>query len=136
MAIRWNAALVAEKCDEAEKILAPALPIIEHAARVLAEIGQIDNMPQYITSPASNAEACVKNCASKAKEEIDRVRRNIPEEEIAKCRFKGKATTLGLEVHVLPKVREYNTPPRRQQQYSGPEPRVQDGTRQTQLAIR
>lgn len=134
MAIRWNASAVAEKCDEAEKILAPALPIIERAARVLAEIKRLDNMPQYITSPASAAEACVKSCASKAKQEIDRVRSNIPEAEVAKSRFKGQTTNLGLEVKVVPKER-VSRPSQAYSGYVGERP-VQDGTRQTTLALR
>lgn len=134
MAIRWNASAVAEKCDEAEKILAGAMPTIERAASVLAEIAKMENVPQYIESPAGRAESSVKHCANRARQDIDQIRSHIPAAEIAKTRFKGKTTTLGLEVKVLPKEREYR-PSRAYSGYVGTPP-VQDGTRQTTLALR
>lgn len=96
MAIRWNAAAVAEKCDEAHKALAPALPIIAAAARMLAEIAALDHIPGYISQPVRNAETAVKNIAERAKGEIDKITSHIPKEEVAKSLYRGTATALGL----------------------------------------
>jgi hypothetical protein len=133
--IRWNASDVSDKCDEALAILAPALPIIEAAARKLEEVAKIDNLPQYIEHPASNAVASVRDCGRRARNDIDRIRGEIPPEELAKSRFKGKSTTLSLgEVKKIEKPREIHE----RRAYTGyvGEPPVQDGTRQTQLALR
>ncbi len=96
MPIRWNAALVAEKCDEAERLLAPAIPIAERAAMALKDILEMDNIPQYMTGPAGRAEAEVKNIPDRVKREIDRIRADIPAKELAKSRYRGRAITLSI----------------------------------------
>ena len=132
--IRWNAAEVMQKCDEAEEILKEALPTIERAAAVLAEIKGVDNMPQYITGPVSGAVASIRHCGSKASQDIDYVRSQVPKEEVAKCRFKGQPTSLGLEVKRIEQPREVFSH-RPHDGFVGERP-VQDGTRRTPMALR
>ena len=132
--IRWNAAEVMQKCDEAEEILKAALPTIERAAAVLAEIKGVGNMPQYITGPVSGAVASIRHCGSKASQDIDYVRSQVPKEEVAKCRFKGQPTSLGLEVKRIEQPREVFSH-RPHDGFVGERP-VQDGTRRTPMALR
>ena len=121
MPIRWNAALVAEKCDEAERLLAPAIPIAQRAARALKDILEMDNIPQYMRGPAGGAESAAKNVISRVKSEIDRIRADIPEKEMAKSRYRGRAVTLNIpdervhnsNVPVLVKVAPQEYDPRR-----------------------
>jgi len=131
--IRWNAAEVMQKCDEAEEILKAALPTIERAAAVLAEIKGVDNMPQYITGPVSGAVASIRHCGSKARQDIEYVRSQVPNKEAAKCRFKGQPTSLGLEVKRIEQPIQHRD--FRQPGFVGERP-IQDGTRRTQMAIR
>ena len=133
--IRWNAAEVMQKCDEAEEILKEALPTIERAAAVLAEIKGVDNMPQYITGPVSGAVASIQHCGSKARQDIEYVRSHVPKEEVAKCRFKGQPTSLGLEVKRIEQPRETSFSHRPHDGFVGERP-VQDGTRRTPMALR
>jgi hypothetical protein len=132
--IRWNAAEVMQRCDEAEAILKEALPTIERAAAVLAKIKGIDNMPQYITQPVSGAVGSIQNCGERAKRDIDYVRSHVPKEEVAKCRYKGKPTSLGMKVERIEKPTQH----REFRQYTPQieERPIKDGTRRTQLAIR
>ncbi len=125
--IRWDPVQVIEKCDEADRILAQALPIIERAAGVLQQLGQVDGLPQYITQPVNNARASVKDCGRRAKDDIQSVRAHVPKKELERWRYKGRATTLGIEVTKTTKP--YTYVPR------GMLPR-QDTTRQTSLAGR
>lgn len=127
--IKWDPVQVVDKCDEAEKILAEALPIIKRAAAKLSEVGQIPGMPQYITSPVSNAVNSVENCGHRVKEDIQSVRSHVPKKELARWHFKGRATTLGLKITPAAD-KPYTYVPR-----SYPTPDI-DRTRQTSLVGR
>lgn len=126
--IKWDPVLVIERCDEAEAILAEALPIIQRAAAKLEEVGKIQGMPQYITQPVANARASVENCGRRTKQDIEMVRSHVPKKELERWRFKGKATSLGLKI--VPNTRPYTYNPR------GMPYQEYDGTRQTSLAGR
>ena len=125
--IRWDPVRVIEKCDQAERILAQALPIIERAAGILQELGQVDGLPQYITQPVANARASVANCGQRAKGDIQSVRAHVPKKELERWRYKGRATTLGIRVEKTTKPYTYN--PR------GITPQQRDDTRQTSLIL-
>jgi len=125
--IRWDPVQVIDKCNEAERILAKALPIIERAAAKLQELDDIPGLPQYITQPVSNARAAIMHCGQSAKRDIQSVRGHVPEKELERCRFKGRATTLGFEVTKTTKP--YTYVPR------GITPQQRDTTRQTGLIL-
>jgi len=126
--IKWDPVLVIDRCNEAEAILAEALPIIQRAAAKLEEVGQIQGMPQYITQPVANARASVENCGRRTKQDIEMVRSHVPKKELERWCFKGKATSLGLKV--VPGTKPY--------QYHPPRDTTPgfDGTRQTSLVGR
>jgi hypothetical protein len=127
--IKWDPVQVIDKCDEAEKILAEALPIIKRAAAKLSEVGQIPGMPQYITSPVSNAVNSVESCGHRTKEDIQSIRSHVPAKELKRWRFRGKAMTLGLKITPAAD-KPYTYVPR---SYSTPDI---DRTRQTSLVGR
>jgi len=105
MPIRWDVAAVQDCCDEADAELArakpfldKALPHILKAIRVLANVRQVENMPQYITQPLGYAEDGIKGdyerfCKS-VPGQIQSIRDKVPAKEAARTRFKGKRLAL------------------------------------------